>query len=94
MEAWRAATVMTPGKALLRAASRGGHPSRLYFTPSSARRDKYWLILEIPVSRAFHTFGSGPSIEFSASLKYASYAPLKTISGKYQNSNGISDSYL
>jgi hypothetical protein len=45
---------------------------------------------EIRVSPAFR----GASIELSASRKYASYAPLKTISGKYQNSNGMSDSYL
>lgn len=45
---------------------------------------------EIRISPAFR----GASIELSASRKYASYAPLKTISGKYQNSNGMSDSYL
>jgi hypothetical protein len=50
---------------------------------------------EIRISPAFR----GASIELSASelsasRKYASYAPLKTISGKYQNSNGMSDPYL
>jgi hypothetical protein len=57
------------------------------------RRYKYQPSWDIS-SRAFHTFGYGASIELSASRKYASYAPPKTISGKYQNSNGISDSYL
>jgi hypothetical protein len=71
-----------------------GFISRLYFTASSARHNKYCPIIEIPVSGAFHAFGSGPSIEFSASLKYTSYAPLKIINGKYQNSNGTSNSYL
>jgi hypothetical protein len=99
MEGCRAATLVTPGRALLRGGHRQtdtlhGFISRLYFTASSARHNKYCPIIEIPVSGAFHAFGSGPSIEFSASLKYTSYAPLKIINGKYQNSNGTSNSYL